>query len=118
MTMQPFPVEAKIDPGAEIIDPSEADLAFGEHYEAWLRDHLSGQTEDDIVAEFEMLPVSSKTTGDMRLDDRKLAANRLATGSRRAPKRIGNPQRRAHLAKGRQRRQSQPRRGLIWGISV
>ena len=50
--IKPYPVEAGIDPGAEIIDPSEADLAFGEHYEAWLRDHLSGQTDDDIVAEF------------------------------------------------------------------
>jgi len=50
--IKPYPVEAEIDPGAEIIDPSEADLAFGEHYDAWLRDHLSGQTDDDIVAEF------------------------------------------------------------------
>jgi ATP-dependent exoDNAse (exonuclease V) beta subunit len=50
--IKPYPVEAEIDPGAEIIDPSEADLAFGEHFEAWLRDHLSGQTNDDIVAEF------------------------------------------------------------------
>jgi len=49
--IKPYPVEAGIDPGAEIIDPSEADLAFGEHYEAWLRDHLSGQIDDDIVAE-------------------------------------------------------------------
>jgi superfamily I DNA/RNA helicase len=49
--IKPYPVEAGIDPGAEIVDPSEADLAFGEHYEAWLRDHLSGQIDDDIVAE-------------------------------------------------------------------
>ena len=47
-----YPVEAEIDPGAEIIDPAEADLAFGEHYDAWLRDHLSGQTDDNIVAQF------------------------------------------------------------------
>ncbi len=49
--IKPFPVEAEIDPGAEIIDPSEADLAFGELYDAWLRDHLSGRTDDDVVAE-------------------------------------------------------------------
>lgn len=49
--IKPYPVEAGIDPGAEIVDPSEADLAFGEHYEAWLKDHLSGETDDDIVAE-------------------------------------------------------------------
>jgi exodeoxyribonuclease-5 len=50
--IKPYPVEAEIDPGAEIIDPAEADLAFEEHYDAWLRDHLSGETDDDIVAEF------------------------------------------------------------------
>ena len=49
--IKPYPVEAEIDPGAEIIDPSEADLAFGELYEAWLREHLSGRTDDDVVAE-------------------------------------------------------------------
>jgi ATP-dependent helicase/nuclease subunit A len=35
--IKPYPVEAGIDPGTEIIDPFEADLAFGEYYEAWLR---------------------------------------------------------------------------------
>lgn len=49
--IKPYPVEADIDPGASIIDPSEADLAFGEHVEAWLKEHLSGAAEDDIVAE-------------------------------------------------------------------
>ena len=49
--IKPYPVEANIDPGASIIDPSEADLAFGEHVEAWLKEHLSGAAEDDIVAE-------------------------------------------------------------------
>ena len=42
--------EAGIDPGAEIIDPAEGDLAFDEHYRAWLKDHLSGEFDDDIVA--------------------------------------------------------------------
>ena len=56
--------------------------------------------------------VPSKITGDVCLDDRKLAANRPATGSRQPPKRIGGPQRRARLANGRHWRQSQPRRGL------
>jgi ATP-dependent exoDNAse (exonuclease V) beta subunit len=49
--IKPYPVEARIDPGAEIVDPSEADLAFDEHYDAWLREHLSGETDDDVVAE-------------------------------------------------------------------
>ena len=37
--IKPYPVEANIDPGASIIDPAEADLAFGEHIEAWLKEH-------------------------------------------------------------------------------
>jgi exodeoxyribonuclease-5 len=49
--IKPYPVEADIDPGASIIDPAEADLAFGEHVEAWLKEHLSGATKDDILAE-------------------------------------------------------------------
>ena len=28
--IQPYPVEASIDPGAEIVDPAEADIAFEE----------------------------------------------------------------------------------------
>jgi ATP-dependent exoDNAse (exonuclease V) beta subunit len=49
--IKPYPAEAGIDPGAEIIDPAEGDLAFEEHYRAWLKDHLSGELDDDIVAE-------------------------------------------------------------------
>ena len=49
--IKPYPAEAGIDPGAEIIDPAEGDLAFEEHYRAWLKDHLSGVLDDDIVAE-------------------------------------------------------------------
>ena len=63
--IKPFPVEAEIDPGAEIIDPSEADLAFGERFEAWLKDHLSGRTDDDVVAEF-VLAGEDKALGWLR----------------------------------------------------
>jgi len=49
--IKPYPAEAGIDPGAEIIDPAEGDLAFDEHYQAWLKEHLSGARDDDIVAE-------------------------------------------------------------------
>jgi exodeoxyribonuclease-5 len=48
---KPYPVEAGIDPGAYIIDPAEADLAFTERFEAWLKEHLSGEAEDGVVAE-------------------------------------------------------------------
>jgi ATP-dependent exoDNAse (exonuclease V) beta subunit len=49
--IKPYPAEAKVDPGAEIIDPAEADLAFEEHYLAWLKTHLAGEHDEDIVAE-------------------------------------------------------------------
>ena len=42
--IKPYPAEADIDPGAEIIDPAEADLAFEERYEAWLRSIFPAQT--------------------------------------------------------------------------
>ena len=63
--IKPYPVEAEIDPGAEIIDPSEADLAFDERFEAWLKDHLSGRTDDDVVAEF-VLAGDDKAVGWLR----------------------------------------------------
>ena len=49
--IRPYPAEADIDPGADIIDPAEADLAFGEQLDTWLKQHLSGEIEDDIVAQ-------------------------------------------------------------------
>jgi exodeoxyribonuclease-5 len=49
--IKPYPVEANIDPGASIIDPAEAELAFTERFEAWLKKHLSEDPDDDIVAE-------------------------------------------------------------------
>jgi exodeoxyribonuclease-5 len=51
LLIKPYPVEADIDPGAEIVDPAEADLAFEERYLAWLKGHLSGEVNDGIVAE-------------------------------------------------------------------
>ena len=49
--IKPYPAEAGIDPGAEIIDPAEGDLAFDELYQAWLKEHLSGERDDNIIAE-------------------------------------------------------------------
>lgn len=49
--IKPYPAEANIDPGADIIDPAEADLAFEERYDAWLRKGLSLDDNDGIVAE-------------------------------------------------------------------
>jgi ATP-dependent exoDNAse (exonuclease V) beta subunit len=48
--IKPYPAEAHIDPGAEIIDPIEADLAFQELYEDWLKARLCDEMNDSIVA--------------------------------------------------------------------
>jgi exodeoxyribonuclease-5 len=49
--IKPYPAEAGIDPGAEIVDPTEGDLAFNERYLNWIKEHLSGERDDDIIAE-------------------------------------------------------------------
>jgi ATP-dependent exoDNAse (exonuclease V) beta subunit len=49
--IKPYPAEASTDPGAEIVDPAEADLAFQERYESWLKRKLSNEDADGIVAE-------------------------------------------------------------------
>lgn len=49
--IKPYPAEAGTDPGAEIVDPTEGDLAFNERYLNWLKEHLSGERDDDIIAE-------------------------------------------------------------------
>lgn len=48
--IKPYPVEADIDPGASVMDRNQADLAFIEIVETWLREQLSG-TEGGIFAE-------------------------------------------------------------------
>ncbi|MEH2539161.1 UvrD-helicase domain-containing protein [Bradyrhizobium sp. AZCC 1699] len=49
--IKPYPAESGIDPGAEIVDPTEGDLAFNERYLDWVKAHLSGERNDDIIAE-------------------------------------------------------------------
>ena len=39
----PYPVEADIDPGADVMDRDQADLAFAELIDAWLREELAGE---------------------------------------------------------------------------
>ena len=40
--IKPYPVEANIDPGAAVMDRNQADLAFIEIIETWLREELDG----------------------------------------------------------------------------
>jgi exodeoxyribonuclease-5 len=48
--IKPYPVEADIDPGASVMDRNQADLAFIEIVETWLREQLSGG-EGGIIGE-------------------------------------------------------------------
>ena len=46
----PYPVEADIDPGAAVMDGDQADLAFAEVVDSWLRSELAGPA-DGLLAE-------------------------------------------------------------------
>ena len=46
----PYPVEADIDPGAAVMDRDQAELAFAEIVDDWLREELSGE-EGGLLAE-------------------------------------------------------------------
>ncbi|OAG75615.1 helicase UvrD [Acetobacter malorum] len=48
--IKPYPVEADIDPGASVMDRNQADFAFSEIVDAWLRERLSG-AEGGLIAE-------------------------------------------------------------------
>jgi ATP-dependent exoDNAse (exonuclease V) beta subunit len=56
--IKPYPAEANIDPGADIVDPAEAELAFQERYDAWLRSQLSGDHDDGLVAQIILADVN------------------------------------------------------------
>lgn len=47
--IRPYPVEARMDPGAKIIDPAEAEIVYGELFDQWLRVRFDGQGQDDDV---------------------------------------------------------------------
>jgi ATP-dependent exoDNAse (exonuclease V) beta subunit len=45
--IKPYPVEARIDPGASIIDPAAADLAYQDLMQAWLSARFGREGNDD-----------------------------------------------------------------------
>ena len=49
----PYPVEADIDPGAVVMDGDQADLAFTEVVDSWLRSELAGEASG-LLAELVM----------------------------------------------------------------
>lgn len=48
--IKPYPAEADMDPGAGIMDPDRAELAFRETVDGWLREHLSSDP-GSLIAE-------------------------------------------------------------------
>lgn len=59
--IKPYPVEADIDPGAAVMDRNQADLAFTEIIETWLREELAGDA-GGLLAEL-VLQGPSETVG-------------------------------------------------------
>lgn len=48
--IKPYPVEADVDPGAGLVDPAEAELAFDDALDRWLRTTLDGN-QPGLVSE-------------------------------------------------------------------
>ena len=69
--IKPYPVEADIDPGASVMDGKQADLAFIEIVETWLREQLSSG-EGGILTEMvlhnpgETVGLIHKIVGNLR----------------------------------------------------
>lgn len=59
--IQPYPVEANIDPGAVVMDRGMGDLAFSELTDAWLRERLSG-ADGGIIAELVLQDANGSVT--------------------------------------------------------
>lgn len=47
--IRPYPAEADIDPGADVMDSNQADLTFLEIIDGWLRERLSGDRDGILV---------------------------------------------------------------------
>ena len=60
--IRPYPVEARIDPGAAVMDADQADLAFENVLDEWLRERLSGEARGLLV---ELVQEDAKPTIDL-----------------------------------------------------
>lgn len=66
--IKPYPAEAGIDPGASVMDRAQADMAYDDLVNAWLRERLSGNDESFLA---ELVFHSPKNAPDLV---RKIAA--------------------------------------------
>ena len=60
--IRPYPVEARIDPGATVVDPDQADLVFESVLDEWLRERLSEEVSGLLV---ELVHEDPKPTIDL-----------------------------------------------------
>jgi ATP-dependent exoDNAse (exonuclease V) beta subunit len=62
--VQPYPVEANVDPGATVLDAAAAALAFDDAFDAWLVERLGGDRPDpdDVVAGLVMVDPAAQVT--------------------------------------------------------
>ena len=75
--IKPYPVEADIDPGATVMDRNQADLAFIEIIETWLREELDGDA-GHLLAEM-VLEDPAETVGLIRKILTHLRSRRVLT---------------------------------------
>jgi len=82
----PYPVETGMDPGAKMMDPADADLAYEELLDSWLRERLSETSGDraqadgdDLLAQM-LLADPEHALARIREAAQMLRANRTARG--------------------------------------
>jgi len=50
--IRPYPVETDIDPGAAVVDPTEAAIVYAELFDTWLRERFDSEgRHDDVLVE-------------------------------------------------------------------
>lgn len=81
--IKPYPVEANIDPGADVMDRDQADLAFVDIVDTWLRERLSGD-EGGLIAEM-VLQDPAQTVSLIHTIVGRLRRHRTATAPPAAP---------------------------------
>ena len=81
--IKPYPVEADIDPGADVMDRDQADLAFVDIVDTWLRERLSSD-EGGLIAEM-VLQDPAQTVSLIHTIVGHLRRHRTATAPPAAP---------------------------------
>jgi ATP-dependent exoDNAse (exonuclease V) beta subunit len=78
LLLRPYPVEAGMDPGAAVTDREASGLLFGEVFDTWLRERLSGQRRPGDLLVMLYLDDPAATAALLRLIAGRLLAHRDA----------------------------------------